>query len=50
MNSIALILLVVMKSKKNFQNLILSNYQNGDGPTKIVRDLIGSLSLWTIKP
>ena len=38
MNSITLILLMVMKSK-DFQNLVLSKYQNGDGSTKIFRDL-----------
>ena len=48
LNSITLILLVVMKSK-DFQNLVLSKYQNGDGPTKIFRDLNGSVSLWTIE-
>ena len=46
LNSITLILLVVMKSK-DFQNLVLSKYQNGDGPTKIFRDLNGSVSLRT---
>ena len=39
-----LILLVVMKSK-DFQNLLLSKYQNGDGTTKIFRDFNGSVSL-----
>ena len=48
LNSITLILLVVMKSK-DFQNLVLSKYQSGDGPTKIFRDLNGSVSLWTIE-
>ena len=48
LNSVTLILLVVMKSK-DFQNLLLSKYQNGDGPTKIFRDLNGSVSLQTIE-
>ena len=48
LNSITLILLVVMKSK-DFQNLVLSKYQNGNGPTKSFRDLNGSVSLWTIE-
>ena len=37
-----------MKSKV-FQNLVLSKYQNGDGPTKIFRDLNGFVSLRTIE-
>ena len=37
-----------MKSK-DFQNLVLSKYQNGDGPTKIFRDLNSSVSLRTIE-
>ena len=35
-----------MKSK-DFQNLVLSKYQNDDGPTKIFRNLNGSVSLRT---
>ena len=46
LNSITLILLVAMKSK-NFQNLVLSKYQNDDGPTKIFQDLNDSVSLRT---
>ena len=46
LNSITLILLVVMESK-DFQNLVLAKYQNGDGPTKIFRDLNSSVSLRT---
>lgn len=37
-----------MKSK-DFQNLVLSKYQNGDGPTKIFRDLNGFVGLRTIE-
>ena len=37
-----------MKSK-DFQNLVLSKYQNGDGPTKIFREFNGSISLRTIE-
>ena len=37
-----------MKSK-DFQNLLLSKYQNGDGPTKIFRDLNDSVSRRTIE-
>ena len=37
-----------MKSK-HFQNLLLSKYQNGDGPTKIFPDLNGFVSLRTIE-
>ena len=48
LNSITLILSVVMKSK-DFQNLVLSKYQNGDGSTKIFRDFNGSVSLRTIE-
>ena len=48
LNLITLILLVAMKSK-NFQNLILSKYRNGDGPTKIFLSLNGSVSLRTIE-
>ena len=47
-NSITLILLVVMKSK-DFQNFILSKYQNSDGPTKTFRDPNGFVSLRTIE-
>ena len=48
LNSITLVLLVVMKSK-DFQKFVLSKYQNGDGPTKIFRDLNGFVSLRTIE-
>ena len=48
LNSITLILLVVMKSK-DFQNLVLLKCQNGDGPTKIFRDLNSFVSLRTIE-
>ena len=48
LNSITLILLVFMKSK-DFQNLVLSKYQNGDGTTKIFRHLNGSISLRTVE-
>ena len=48
LNSIILISLVVIKSK-DFQNFVLSKYQNGDEPTKIFRDLHGSVSRWTIE-
>ena len=48
LNSITLILLVVMISKE-FQNFVLSKDQNGDGPTKIFRDLNGSVSPRTIE-
>ncbi|CAF4596493.1 unnamed protein product, partial [Rotaria socialis] len=37
-----------MKSK-DIQKLVLSKYENGDGPTKIFRDLNGTLSLPTIE-
>jgi len=37
-----------MKSK-DLQKIVFSKYQNGDGPTKIHRDLSGGLSLNTIK-
>ncbi len=37
-----------MKSK-DFQNLVLSKYEFGDGPTKIFRDLNGAISLRTIE-
>ena len=37
-----------MKSK-DFQNLVLSKYQNGDGPTKIFRHLNSSIGLRTIE-
>ena len=43
LNSIILILLVAKKSK-DFQNLVLSKYQNGDEATKVFRDLNGSIS------
>ena len=48
LNSFTLILLVVMKSE-DFPNLVLSKYQNGDGPTKIFRNLNGFVSLRTIE-
>ena len=48
LNSITLILSVVMNSK-DFQNLELSQYQSGDGQTKIFRDLNGFVSLRTIE-
>jgi hypothetical protein len=35
---IELLLLQIMKSK-DLQKLVLSKYENGDGPTKIFRDL-----------
>ena len=37
-----------MKSK-DLQNIVFSKYHNGDGPTKIFHDLVGGLSLETIK-
>ena len=37
-----------MKSK-DLQKIVLSKYQNGDGPTKIFRDLGGGLCLKTVK-
>ncbi|CAM2721683.1 unnamed protein product [Rotaria socialis] len=37
-----------MKSK-DLQKLVLSKYENGDGPTKIFRDLNGAISLQTIE-
>ena len=37
-----------MKSK-NFQNLVFSKCQDGDGPTKVFRDLNGSISFRTIE-
>ncbi|CAF5072708.1 unnamed protein product, partial [Rotaria magnacalcarata] len=37
-----------MKSK-DIQKLVLSKYENGDGPTKLFRDLNGTLSLPTIE-
>ena len=37
-----------MKSK-DFQKLVLSKYEIGDGPTKIFRDLNGAISLPTIE-
>jgi hypothetical protein len=36
-----------MKSK-DLQKIVLSKYQNGDGPIKIFRDLNGGLCLETI--
>ena len=46
LNSITLILLVAMKNK-DFQKLVFSKYQNGDGPIKVFRDLNDSVSLRT---
>ncbi|CAF4679155.1 unnamed protein product [Rotaria socialis] len=37
-----------MKSQ-DLQKLVLSKYENGDGPTKIFRDLNGAISLQTIE-
>ena len=37
-----------MKSK-DLQNVVLSEYQNGDTPTKIYHDLSGAIDLRTIK-
>ena len=37
-----------MKSK-DLQNIVISKRQNGDGPTKIFRDLSGALCLKTVK-
>ena len=37
-----------MKSK-DLQNIVFPKYQNGDGPTKIFRDLSGGLCLKTVK-
>ena len=37
-----------MKSK-DLQNIVISKRQNGDGPTKIFRDLSGGLCLKTVK-
>ena len=37
-----------MKSK-DLQNIVLSNYQNGDAPTKIFHDLNDGISLATVK-
>ena len=37
-----------MKSK-HLQNIVISKRQNGDGPTKIFRDLSGGLCLKTVK-
>ena len=48
LNSITLILSVVMNSK-DFQNLVLSKYQNGDGSTKLFRDLNDFFGLWIIE-
>jgi hypothetical protein len=45
---IALLLFQIMKSK-DLQKLVLSKYENGDGPTKIFRDLNGAMSLCTIE-
>ena len=35
--------------RKDLQNIVLSEYQNGDAPTKICRDLNGGISLVTVK-
>ena len=48
MNSITLILFMIMKTK-DFEYLVLPTYQNGDGTTRIFRDLNGSISLRTIE-
>ena len=48
LNSITLILVVPMKSK-DFQNLVLSKHQDGDGPAKMFRDLNDSVSFRTIE-
>ena len=48
LNSITLILSVVIKSK-DFQNLVLSKYQNGHGPSKIFRDRNSFVSFRTIE-
>ena len=48
LNSVILILLVVMKSK-DFQNLAVSKYQNGNGATKIFRDRNGFVCVRTIE-
>jgi transposase len=45
---IKLFLFQIMKSK-DLQKLVLSKYENGDGPTKIFRDLNGAISLATIE-
>jgi hypothetical protein len=37
-----------MKSK-DLQQVVFRKYEDGDGPTKIFRDLNGSLGLATIK-
>ena len=37
-----------MKSK-DIRNLVLSKYENSDGPTKICHDLNGGISLKTVK-
>ncbi|CAF1071448.1 unnamed protein product [Adineta ricciae] len=34
---------------KDFQKLVLSKYENGDGPRKIFRDLNGAIGLRTIE-
>ena len=46
LNSTTLILLVVMK-RNDFQKLVLSKYQNGDGSIQNFLDLNGSVSLRT---
>ena len=33
---------------KDFQNLVLSKYENDEGPIKIFRNLNGFVGLWTI--
>ena len=48
MNLISLILYMIMKSK-DFQNLVLSKYENSQRPTKIFRDLNGFVGVWTIQ-
>ena len=46
--SIRLLSFAKIKSK-DFQKLVLSKYENGDGPTKIFRDLNGAISLPAIE-
>ena len=45
--SLTLFLCRIMKSR-DFQNLVLSKYKRGDGPTKIFTDLNRAISLRTI--
>ena len=48
MNLMPLILFVIMKSN-DFQNLVLSKYENGHGSTKIFQELTPFVNLRTIK-